>query len=62
MQKRIIANFLYFFFLCFGKFIIRVDIDPSKAKLLHVSHLLLLTEAVFPAKQSNILEIKKSTK
>ena len=61
MQKRIIANFLYFF-LCFGKFIIRVDIDPSQAKLLHVSHLLLLTEVVFPAKQSYILEIKKSTK
>ena len=56
MQKRIIANFLYFF-LCFGKFIIRVDIKPSKAKLLHVSHLFSLTEVVFLAKQ-----IKKSTK
>ena len=34
---------------------ITVDIEPSKAKLLHVSHLFSLIEVVFLAKQSNML-------
>ena len=34
---------------------IRVDIEPSKAKLLRVSDLFSLIEVVFLAKQSNIL-------
>jgi len=52
-----IANFLYCLFFCFGKFIMSVDVEPSKAKLLHVSDLFSIIEIVFLAKrcQSNIL-------